>query len=264
MALQLLFCGTLCAQAGTLELATDLFSAGDWHLCQRECRRVLISNPASIDAQVFAAICDLRLERKIETSIETLASAADNENTSMTMRTLASYECGRALWKRGEIETAHDRLAFTYCNTTEKQLFLRAGCSLFMLMHKNEKLKERVPSLTLQITSSRALYNWKLQQECSIEKSNKKALSKPGEWIVGIYRKQIGPAIGMRCSCVPSCSEYFLRACKKHGLLGFPIQADRFFREPSIVQKQKNPVAVGNQIRYADPLKNHDFWLNKD
>jgi len=37
---------------------------------------------------------------------------------------------------------------------------------------------------------------------------------------------------------------------------------DRFFREPEVNNEKKDPVVMPNgQIRYRDPLKNHDFWM---
>lgn len=43
--------------------------------------------------------------------------------------------------------------------------------------------------------------------------------------------------------------------------MGFPIVADRFFREPGVVKDGKKPVQKGKTVRYADPLNDHDFWM---
>jgi putative component of membrane protein insertase Oxa1/YidC/SpoIIIJ protein YidD len=85
--------------------------------------------------------------------------------------------------------------------------------------------------------------------------------AKPAEWITLAYRRCIGPAIGARCSLTPSCSAYFREAGRKHGLLAFPMAADRLVREPSVVSRARDPVRVGRQIRYPDPLSAHDGWL---
>jgi len=82
-------------------------------------------------------------------------------------------------------------------------------------------------------------------------------------WIVVIYRAAIRPAIGARCSLTPSCSEYFLQAGQAHSLLAFPIVADRLVREPGVTQAAEHPVSIGENVRYADPLNQHDFWMKK-
>jgi putative component of membrane protein insertase Oxa1/YidC/SpoIIIJ protein YidD len=72
----------------------------------------------------------------------------------------------------------------------------------------------------------------------------------------------IRPVIGNRCSLDPHCSEYFRQASLAHGLLGFPILADRFIREPSVVQAA-TPIPVQEGVRYEDSLSDHDEWMKK-
>ena len=85
----------------------------------------------------------------------------------------------------------------------------------------------------------------------------------PARMFITFYRTQISPAIGARCSLEPSCSEYFVQATKKHGLLGIPIMADRFFRENDILAARAKPVVMPDgHIRYADPVSDHDFWMH--
>lgn len=81
----------------------------------------------------------------------------------------------------------------------------------------------------------------------------------PVRWIVGMYRRHIGPAIGARCSLVPSCSQYFLEAGNRYGWLAVPLIGDRLVREPSVVQCGEHPVA-GKTERYADPVEDHAWW----
>lgn len=82
----------------------------------------------------------------------------------------------------------------------------------------------------------------------------------PARAVVLFYRSQVAPAIGSRCSMVPSCSEYFRIASEKHGWLGIPMQGDRFVREPGLVQRRVNPVREGTLEKYADPVEAHDRW----
>ena len=85
----------------------------------------------------------------------------------------------------------------------------------------------------------------------------------PARTFITFYRTQVSPAIGARCSLEPSCSEYFVQAVRKHSLLGFPIIADRFFREPSVLAARAKPVVMPDgHIRYADPVSDHDFWMH--
>ena len=85
--------------------------------------------------------------------------------------------------------------------------------------------------------------------------------SLPGRAIVRFYRAFVGPALGSRCSLDPSCSEYFLRVSRRHGLLGFPMMADRLVREPSVVHAHPVPAPPGGKVRVPDPVCDHDFWM---
>jgi len=90
----------------------------------------------------------------------------------------------------------------------------------------------------------------------------RESIAFPARMFISLYRTQISPAIGARCSLEPSCSEYFVQAVKKHGALGVPIMADRFVREPSVFAAAEKPVVMPNgRIRYADPVSDHDFWM---
>ena len=92
----------------------------------------------------------------------------------------------------------------------------------------------------------------------------REAVAFPSQMFIGFYRSQISPAIGARCDLEPSCSEYFVQAVRRHGALGVPIIADRFFREPSVFAAAEKPVVMPDgRIRYADPLCDHDFWFEK-
>ena len=55
-----------------------------------------------------------------------------------------------------------------------------------------------------------------------------------------------------------------MQASRAHGVLGVPIMADRFIREPSVVSAREKPVAMPDgRIRYADPLSDHDDWMKR-
>ena len=80
--------------------------------------------------------------------------------------------------------------------------------------------------------------------------------------VVGFYRLFIGPAIGDRCVLEPSCSRYCLQATRKHGIVGVPMTADRFIREPNASAPDRPWVRTpSGQWRHPDPVKDHDFWF---
>ena len=127
-----------------------------------------------------------------------------------------------------------------------------------------QPLKKKIPHFFQSLETSRILWTPEIVKECIMEqKSNGGFLSKPGEWVVTFYRELIRPAIGIRCSLEPGCSEYFRQASLKHGLLGLPMQADRFIREPSVVQAAERPISVQDGVRYDDPISDHDEWMKK-
>ena len=191
--------------------------------------------------------------------LEALASASNDREVMAA----ASYECGRLALAGEDAGAAYAHFKKTFETTASYDLFLRSGCSLYMLTEKEKSLREQDLALALQLQTSRRLWSRDLMTECGPPEKGGGMSSLPGKWIVAFYRSQINPAIGARCSLTPSCSEYFRQACRAHGLLGFAIQADRFFREPSEVAARRNPVPVGDVIKYADPLEDHTKWLKK-
>ena len=82
--------------------------------------------------------------------------------------------------------------------------------------------------------------------------------------VVGFYRTFVGPALGERCALEPSCSRYFLLASRKHGLLGVPMTADRFVREP-VVSAPERPWIRNSEgaWRHPDPVEDHDWWFGR-
>lgn len=82
--------------------------------------------------------------------------------------------------------------------------------------------------------------------------------------VVSFYRFAVSPGIGSRCALEPSCSQYFLIASRRHGLLGLPMIADRFVREP-VASAPDRPVILNKsgQPRHPDPVEDHDWWFSK-
>ncbi|MFU8779994.1 MAG: membrane protein insertion efficiency factor YidD [Kiritimatiellia bacterium] len=81
--------------------------------------------------------------------------------------------------------------------------------------------------------------------------------------IIGFYQKQIGPGIGQRCAMHPSCSHYSLEACRRYGLVGIPMTADRLIRESDHIRYRINPIQQSGVERYADPVTDHSQWFRR-
>lgn len=79
--------------------------------------------------------------------------------------------------------------------------------------------------------------------------------------VISFYRRFVGPAIGARCALEPSCSRYFLEASRKHGLLGLPMVADRFVREPVESASDRLVRRPDGSWRHSDPVSDHDWWF---
>jgi putative component of membrane protein insertase Oxa1/YidC/SpoIIIJ protein YidD len=255
----------LCKVAlGQVELAAELFEEGDWAACRRESRRVLAQDFADHEAQLFLALSGLRSGQDLEGAkavLDDLVSIAEKNGT----RTLAAYELGRAEWAAGKCESAYHHVKFAFENDPPYDLFLRAGCTLGWMLHEQPGLAENDPSLRTQIKTSASLWDGELRKACRLEQ--RRGLSPAAtaaSWVVRFYREQISGAIGGRCSLHPSCSEYFRQACAKRGMLGFPMQADRFFREPGVVQAGLNRVEINGKVRFEDPVSDHDWWMGVD
>ena len=257
------FLSLIDSSSESAELAIDLFEDAEWRVCFRECQRILSVSPSDPTARLLESVVSLRLNRRIDYSITSLKKLSYSDEPT-AIRAMAAYECGRAEWKTGNHDAAFKLLQVTFHNTLETELFLRGACSLFLLMKDKPELRKDNIDLVTQINTSRALWYGKLFEECRLKEHEKRTrtLARPGQWIVAFYRSQLSPAIGQRCSLMPSCSEYFLQACRKHGLLGFPMQGDRLVREPGVVMAGRNSVMVGGLIKYEDPVHDHDFWLD--
>lgn len=251
------------AVGNSLELATDLFEKNEWDLCRRECSRALLAMNGPIERfQLLDALSAAKSGSPPTESVQHFESIiATNRDTQVTA--IAAYELGRLQWQLDRTESALESFSMAFHSTTNKQLFLRAACSMFQLFKEQPKLKKNREDLISQINTSRNQWYGALFAETAKPDPEKEKPKAPN-WIVRFYRSQISPAIGNRCTLEPSCSEYFHQAHAKHGLKSIPMIADRFFREPDVSNLKKDPVVMPNgQIRYRDPLENHDFWMKK-
>lgn len=255
---------SLAAAAAPLDLAADLFAEGQWAAARTEARRVQThAVAAEADrARLLAAISALRLNPGDESARADLAALWQAPAADLETRCMAAYEFGLADWAAGGAQ-APAALEFAFLQTRQVPLFWRAGCSLYFYLKADRRLRKEKAAVWQSLQSCRDAWPLEVWRECRPRRPAGHSLgSRPGKWIVQFYRAQIAPAIGARCDLEPSCSEYFQQASRAHGLLGIPLMADRFVREPSVVAAKEKPVEMpGGGIRYADPVSDHDFWL---
>ena len=259
------FALALGAAAGTgLDLAADLFGEGQWAAARTESLRAQAeASGAEADrARLLAAVSALRMGLGREEAKAALAALWRADSADLETRCMAAYEFGLADRADGGI-LAPAAWEFAYLQTRDAPLFWRAGCSLYFRLKADKALRREKAAVWQSLQSCRDAWPPEVWRECRPRrKAGVSAAARPGQWVVKFYRAQIGPAIGARCDLQPSCSEYFLQASRAHGLLGVPIMADRFVREPSVVSAREKPVEMPDgRIRYADPVSAHDFWM---
>ncbi len=258
----ILFFALAAGAPAQIDLATGLFEDGDWTACRRECRRTLDRQPSDDEALLLEAVCRLRLRTDVAGAQKILDGLVAS-SSNVPVRTMAAYELGRQRWRDGDPEQAFRLLSAAFAESPSRDLYLHAGCSLRLLIDQYPSLGTRHPAVVMQLDSSCLFWSRQIWNESALEKTKSGGLlARPEQWIVSFYRTQIRPAIGSRCSLNPGCSEYFRLAGVQHGLLAFPMIGDRLVREPSVVQEAKKPVDVGGQMRIADPISDHDFWMN--
>jgi hypothetical protein len=254
----LFFCAQ--AQAQQLELTRALFAKGEYSQCRSESKRALLTGTEPIEHfELLHALAGTQLQRPTDETLQSLQQLVQ-QNRNPQISAMAAYELGRTLWQIDRPAEALDAFVFTFQTTTDKSLFLHAACSAFLLMNQHPALKAAHPDWVDQINTSRSQWYGSLFGECSQPQPSEK--TQPN-WLVRFYRAQISPAIGNRCTLEPSCSEYFNQAWQKHGPTAIPMIGDRLCREPGVNDRQQNPILKNGQIRYGDPIKDHDFWMEK-
>ncbi|MBN1674381.1 MAG: membrane protein insertion efficiency factor YidD [Kiritimatiellae bacterium] len=251
------------APAVDLRLALELFEEGDYAASRLECMRALSSTPGAEQALLVKAMAERQLG--MEAAGAALNALFTAETALPQIRMLAGYEYAQTLWRAGRIEAACNGFRQVFQRTESRELFLRAGCALSILLGTHPNLAGDSPGLALQLKSCAPLWSEPLRAECAgataAGERRAGAAACAGRWFVAFYRTQIAPALGQRCALEPSCSEYCRQAFVKHGVLALPLQADRFVREPSVVGARSRPTRVGDTVRYPDPLEDHDWWL---
>ena len=271
---------TARAQGSSLNLAEALLEEEDWAAARVEARRAEANATAAgsaadaARARLFQGVAALRTddlagaEALLPPLWQVAESPADPETACF-----GAYEWGRSLWARRQYAPATDALGYAFRHTHDPELFWLAGCSLHFLFKEEDDIAEANPDLAEQVEFSSSAWPDHVYRRCNPRTSGMRdatnsdggLFSLPGRAVVRFYRAQVSPAIGSRCSLNPSCSEYFLQASRKHGLLGVPLIGDRFIREPDVVGAEETIVELPDgAYRIADPVEAHDFWMEPD
>ena len=258
----ILFCFLLTRAAhANPTLATQLFQEADWRACAQESRRELLQNPADETAQLLAACATHRLGRQdaqLFATLEQLAAQCKDPR----IRSRAALELGLLHYQKRQTAAAAQAAVQAFMETPEASVFMASGDLLDMLL-KAKPGTTLPPHAAMQLKTYSAMPAHETPQEIASLRTNKKPslFSLPVRGIVAFYRHAIRPAIGSRCSLHPSCSEYFAQAGRRHGLLAFPMIADRLVREPGVVSQGADPVQVNTKTYYRDPVEQHDEWM---
>lgn len=243
------------------ELVESFYSNKDYLSSYKESKRILILNSANEKIQYIYAVSQLHIDKITDKSeaINILQDIMKLKDTNNDLACLSSYKLGLFYIANNNFDKAFHFLSFVFFNAKNKDLFLHSSCSLFFLNTKNSTYKKNNPTLFEQISSTKYLWTDSLLKDCKINiKKNKNSEN----FIVYFYRRNIRPAIGDRCVIEPSCSEYFRQSYIKHGIISFPMIADRFFREPGIAADNKKMITTENGlIKFKDLLTDHDFWM---
>lgn len=241
-------------------LAWELYREGNWSACSVEARRLLLANPSDETGQFLLSATAARLHPDTTTASNLLTIATTT--ASPEIRAHASLEAARLILR----STPADAWAPAYAAflaSTETDTFL---ASLAILEHVLQQAHEDTRPPAEQVQQYRSCESLFRRVPDALRPSPPKTTNHrisytPARLIVAFYRRCIRPAIGSRCSLSPSCSEYFLLSSRKHGLLGFPMTADRLVREPSVVSASRHPSAHSRHSDYRDPVEDHDFWM---
>lgn len=237
-----------------------LYDEGDWTGARREILREGAGDPL---AAVMADICRLRIGRgDTRAALAALEAAArDPEHPAAAT---AALERGRHALRQEREDEAWPWMARAFLQTRDPEEFLAAGATLAALARRDRRRLADQPALAAQLEATRGL--WTLERIRAVQTGGvgggwlARTARFPARTVVRAYRSAIRPAIGSRCSLHPSCSEYFLVASRRNGLLGFPMIADRLIREPGVVQRAEREVMIGGHPRITDPVEEHEFW----
>lgn len=173
--------------------------------------------------------------------------------------------------ERSLFSGTREGVAEAFRTARDPRVFRIAGAALDLLFRNDRAFRECNATLAAQVDMCRG--GWSDSdladaRKCVNTIEPEKKRRGPGAWlaagVVGFYRVFVGPAIGDRCVLEPSCSRYFLEASRKHGVVGVPMTADRFVREPVVSGSDRQVCKPDGSWRHPDPVSDHDFWFAEE
>lgn len=232
-------------------------------------------------ALICPGICEAagdsaRLERRAQLVRELLEEGAAAEaifeaaalvaETPAATNALAGTSAERAL-----LSGTREGVAEAFRTARDPRVFRVAGAALDMLFQADKAFRNANSALATQVDMCRGGWTEKDiadAKACVNAITPAKQRRGPGAWlaagVVGFYRLFVGPAIGARCVLEPSCSRYYLEASRKHGILGVPMVADRFVREPVESNSDRLIRKPNGSWRHPDPVSDHDWWFSEE
>lgn len=238
------------------QLLCELMAETNWPAVLVESRRVLQTDPADETARLGEALA--LPAGAADTTLRDLADSA----RSPDIRARAAYDLGARAQASGDASNAWRYLRIAFLAGGPEEITLKSAWRMSRLRTPPSVAYDAV--LAGQLRTVMACVGRLTRRACETEnraiRPRRSLFSLPAQGIVAFYRTAIAPAIGSRCSLTPSCSAYFGEAGRKHGLMAFPMIADRLVREPSTVAAGAHPVRDGQRTRCADPVAAHDYW----
>lgn len=246
------------------DLALQLYAEGDWRGARVEAFRAGVRNPEDPWASAVAAWATLRIDPG-DTAAREVAFDCAHHHPDPLVRAHASYELGRILWSAGESIEAFPLLRAAFLLADDQALFLKSAYSLDSVLRRHPELRLPGDSVIPQLRTVRPLITRAVRQAAwpppPIDRDSWSG--RAARYFVGVYQRQISPAIGHRCSMHPSCSRFCVEACATYGLIGIPMTADRLIRESDHVVHRIAPVMIGGEERFYDPVSHHSFWFRR-
>lgn len=255
-------------------LVAELLAEGDWAGTRREGLRWLGAHGAEAEGadEVRYAVAMARLgEGDREGGLKGLSEVWRDEGAARGVRSRAGWAAWRAGWDGKSPNDEALEAAKTALETADDaEDFWLAGCALYFYAKKNPGALDGDAAVAMAVQASRDVWPVDVWKSCNPRTNGMKeggglgnVLKWPGRLVTAFYREGIRPAIGGRCGLEPSCSEFFLQATEKRGLVGVAMGADRLIREPSVMAEGEETVTgPDGGVRVLDPVEDH--WLGGD
>ena len=163
-----------------------------------------------------------------------------------------------------------DGIIRAFLTARDGETFRVAGCALYLALEDDLEAREQNRGLYEQ---ARLCHDSWQRPDWREAKALLRRNAPPGGGGVGgflascvfhFYKFAVGPALGSRCALEPSCSHYYLEASRKHGILGIPMVADRFVREPVASASDRWVRNAEGALKHPDPVSDHDGWFSED